>query len=465
LKAAGLYVTPDHLYFVRMRKDLFRLTILEEEAREIAYDGSGSGRPQALSDALRSLLPRSGGVQEPLYVCFSADQAICLEFFLPAVAEAELHRALDYEVERQLPLRPEEVYYDFVAAGRKGEKLKVFLFAVPKRIVDELFEVLSAFGVRPRGVETTFTALGTYFLSSEDGWEPSAVIVGGDKRGWEVVELRREKNSRGSLPELSFSRWFSQAEWSRGAARDLFQGSVRRSPRWYGWGYFADFLRSAEIESLEMNDLRSRGERRFRGGRKLAHPLSVAAAGAALRGLREAAFQVNLLPEARQERKGGRLSWLNEALAVLLLIALGVWGMSYPLRDEIRLRQLQRENRRLEPSVQALRSEEGELERIRTETALLSNLQRRRGEILQILDELSRIVPNNAYLSFFRYRDTVVELQGSAENASNLVPALERSPLLRDVGFTAPSNRGRDSRETFSLKGELEQRPGKANKP
>jgi hypothetical protein len=57
-------------------------------------------------------------------------------------------------------------------------------------------------------------------------------------------------------------------------------------------------------------------------------------------------------------------------------------------------------------------------------------------------------------------------LQGNAENASALIPVLERSPVFENVGFNAPSNRGRDNRETFSLKADLEKsKPEQAAKP
>jgi hypothetical protein len=49
-----------------------------------------------------------------------------------------------------------------------------------------------------------------------------------------------------------------------------------------------------------------------------------------------------------------------------------------------------------------------------------------------------------------------LEVQGNAENASTLIPLLEKSPLFENVAFNAPSNRGRDNRETFSLKADLE---------
>ncbi|HKY07410.1 MAG TPA: PilN domain-containing protein, partial [Candidatus Binatia bacterium] len=126
---------------------------------------------------------------------------------------------------------------------------------------------------------------------------------------------------------------------------------------------------------------------------------------------------------------------------------------------------LQSENGKLAPAVEALRREEDQLERLRKEAAFLSHLKQRRGEVLRIIDELSKTVPNSAYLSNLRYRSGVLEVQGSAENASALIPMLERSPLFENVGFNAPSNRGRDNRETFSLKADIEKTKEGAKDP
>ncbi|MBI3061490.1 MAG: PilN domain-containing protein, partial [Deltaproteobacteria bacterium] len=152
-------------------------------------------------------------------------------------------------------------------------------------------------------------------------------------------------------------------------------------------------------------------------------------------------------------------------LTILLLIGLLLWGGSYPLKDELRLRQLQKENQKLVGAVEAVRAEEEQLNRLRKEVLFLSGLKERRGEIFLVLDELSRIVPNHAYLLNLRYREGAVDLQGSADTASNLVPLLERSPIFKNVAFTAPTNRGRDNKETFSLKAELERAQDGRAKP
>ena len=159
------------------------------------------------------------------------------------------------------------------------------------------------------------------------------------------------------------------------------------------------------------------------------------------------------------------MSVINAVLLGLLLISGVAWGVSYPVKDEIWLRQLQKENQKLAPPVEALRREETELQKARKEVGFFADFDQRKGEGLRILDELSKTVPTNAYLSNLRYRSGNVEIQGSAENASALIPVLERSPLFENVGFNAPSNRGRDNRETFSLKADIEKPKEKTRKP
>jgi len=464
LKSVGLYVTPERLFLVRMRRNLLRLSVVEEEVREIALGADGTYR-QALGEAIRSLMPYLEPAKESLYICLSPHQSIGCQLFLPQVAEENLPAAVQYELERQLPFRREEVYYDFLPMGKKGDKIALFLFAVPKKSLDELLDILSAFGLKPKGVETTATALSNYLLFCTGGITGRALVLGGQNHAWEVIGLNARTNGWGQDPELAFAHWLPRADWIQGLGREIFHGCLGESPRLFGWGDTADFLLSVEGELVPLEDLPALGEEKLRGNERMAHPFFLPAVGAALRGLRESTFPVNLLPGARDEGRGRVLSWLNACLTVLLLIGLIVWGGSYPIRDEIRLRQLQRENRKLEPSVQALRREEEELHKLHKEMSFFSGFAERRGEIFLVLDELSRVLPNSAYLSNLRYRAGAVELQGSAESASNLVPLLERSPLFKNVGFNAPSNRGRDNRETFSLKAEIERPQGKLTSP
>ena len=483
LKSAGLYAMRDRLFLVRLRKDLLRLSVIEKEVSEVAMR-EDVPRRQALSDALRSLLAHFDPGRDPLYLCLSPDQTMSCQLFLPQVAEENLPQVLEYEIERYLPLRREEIYYDFLPLGRRGDKVGVLLFAVPRKILDEMLDVLSALGVRPRGVEVSATALVNYLLFCAGGVAGPAAILGSHNQGWEIIGLQGRADIWGQKAEILFSHWLPQADWVRGPGAELFHKFLSQSPRLFGWGYLQDLLLAVQGDKLQLEELLALGKKGWgaddgfdppsinsgpepvegSSAEGISHALFVPAFGTALRGLREAAFSVNLLPGASPEGPGRLFSRLNVLLAVLLLIGLIVWGGSYPLRDEIRLRRMQQEIEKFAPSVEALRQEEDRLRALTKELAFLSEVRGRRAEVLLVLDELSRVVPPTAYLSNLRYRGENVELQGSAENASNLVPLLERSPAFKNVGFNAPSNRGRDNRETFSLKAEME-RPQQKVKP
>jgi len=465
VRSVGLYLTPERLYLVRMRKSLLSLAVLEAETRAIAPAEDPAARKQALADALRSL-PRFDPAKDPLYLCLSSDQVISLEIFLPQIAGENLAQVVDYEIERQLPFRREEIYYDFLSLGVKGDKVGVLLFAVQKKIVDGIVEVLAGFGAKPRAVESSATALSNYLLFCTGGLSGPALLLGGQNHDWEMTGLNGGGNGWGREAVFAFSYRLPHSDWAQGPGRELFHSSLRDSPRFFGWGNAAEFLRSVSEESVPYEDLFELGNDKLTKREGIAADAAfIPAAGAALSGLREATFEVNLVAGGKKEKSGRALSWLNTSLAVLLLLGLLGWSGSYAVKDEMRLRQLQKENQKIAPAVEALRREETELNRLRKEIAFFTEHNRRRGVVTHLLDELSRVVPANSYVSNLRFRENTLELQGSAESASNLIPLLERSPVFENVTFNAPSSKGRDNKETFSLKAEIERMKASAPKP
>ena len=454
--STGLYITPERFYLVRMRKSMTNIAIVEAETREIPTAGDPAARNQALADALRSLV-RFDPARDPLYICLSSDQVISLEMSLPQVAGDNISQVVNYEIERYIPFRREDVYYDYVPTGAKGEKVGVLLFAAQKKLVDGVLEVLAGFGAKPRSVGASAIALANYLLYCTGGISGHALLLGGQNHDWEITALDGRDEGWRQEAVLAFSHRLPHSEWVQGPGRELFYSALRRSPRFFGWGNAGEFLKTVSEEPISYEDLTELGKQKLETLDGVAADAAfLPAVGAALQGLREATFGVNLLPGAKEQKRSRALSWLNAALAVGLGVGLLAWMFTYPIKDEMRLRRLQNENQKLNPSVEALRREETELNRLRKEIAFFSDLKYRRGLVLRILDELSRIVPTSAYVTNLRYREGTLEMQGSAENASSLIPLLERSPVFENVAFNAPSTTGRDGKQTFSIKADIE---------
>jgi general secretion pathway protein L len=478
LTSVGLYIMADRIRMVRLRKSFLTVSVLGQENREIAESDSrpalseltgwvaddvkeialraeGEARERALRQALLSLLPHINTARDQIYICLSPEQAIVQQVLLPLAAQENLQRVLDYEIERQLPFKREDVCYDYLPAGKRGEKLCVYVFALPKRTLDSMLALLHSLGIQPRGVETTVTALANYLLFTGQVNGQGAAVVAGYPDGWEMIGIEAKAKGWQPAADLLFCHRFPKAEWAHGPAKELLLECSNQVPQLFHCGD-PSTLNGAAGQLARAEDLLELSSPRLKGFESVRAADALPAVGAALHGVREGTLRANFLHHEGEADSNKRLSLLNAVLLGVLLLALIVWGASYPVKQELRLRQLESENRKLDPAVQALRREEGELEKLRKEANIITSLEQRRGEVLRVMDELSRIMPNNAYLSNLRHRAGVVEMQGSAESASALIPVLERSPVFVNVGFNAPSNRGRDNRETFSLKADIE---------
>lgn len=457
LRSVGLYLTPDRLYLARLRRDLLRFSVADVASAQLSGAAEPEARRQLLREALRSLSPHFNPARDPLYLCLSQDTAFECQVLLPMAAQENLRQVLEYELERLLPFRVEDVYFDFVPMGRRGDRLAVCLIAVPRERLDEILDALSGLGAAVVGVETVSTAIVNYLsFCSDDGRDGADVVIGQQNQAWEIIALRRNNRGWSDKTEILFSHRLPEANWVGGLGREIIGGLSQESPRFFTWGAVDDFLELVEGEAIETTALRSLGRSRLRIPDDVSDRF-LPALGASLRGLRESSLGVNLLPGVRERGEERLLSRLNGILAVLLFVVLLVWGGSFAVKDEIRLRRLQTELQRVAPSVRTLQQKEEELNKLVKQMEALSKLNENRGEVLRVLDELSRIIPNSAYVTHLRYRDGTVELRGSAINSSNLVPLLERSALFEAVGFNAPSTRrGREERETFSLTAKIE---------
>jgi general secretion pathway protein L len=78
---------------------------------------------------------------------------------------------------------------------------------------------------------------------------------------------------------------------------------------------------------------------------------------------------------------------------------------------------------------------------------------------LEILKELTNILPEDAWLTNLAFNESKVVINGFASSASNLISILDRSPLFQNVEFASPITKGMKSSERFKIKLEIETAP------
>jgi general secretion pathway protein L len=187
--------------------------------------------------------------------------------------------------------------------------------------------------------------------------------------------------------------------------------------------------------------------------------VDIASAGAAPAG-------VNLLPASRRVRITDPLRAWNWALVAVALLALagGLWQLlqnrraaADALDHEVAARAdtARRVNMQRQQLVDAV---EG--------AAFLDRARSGRPTDVEIIDELSRRLPDNTYLEKLAIEDDRLTLIGLSSEASALVPRLEGSPLWTSPALTgALQPDPRTSRDRFTLMANIATKPGAGEDP
>ncbi|MES9979540.1 MAG: PilN domain-containing protein, partial [Candidatus Thiodiazotropha sp. 6PLUC5] len=165
---------------------------------------------------------------------------------------------------------------------------------------------------------------------------------------------------------------------------------------------------------------------------------------------------VNLLPPEKREKPRKRYRLINLLLFfVLLLVLFGnlilpVWQKSI-LASSLEQQLLNSQKQANE--VSKLRDAVTEAER---ENSFLLDKKRSSRQMLEILHELTLLLPDDTWVSHFEIRDDKVHIHGQSVASAVLIPLIESSKLFRNVSFRSPVTQNKkNNTERFHISAEL----------
>jgi type IV pilus assembly protein PilM len=115
----------------------------------------------AMSAVLCQLISTSGISGQNVVVAVGGRTTFAREVILPAMNVEELREALKWDLEKYVPLAPDEYYFDFalLRTGKTDLKVKVLLVAAPKKIVNSITDLIKQVGLNPVAVDIEPLAL------------------------------------------------------------------------------------------------------------------------------------------------------------------------------------------------------------------------------------------------------------------------------------------------------------------
>ncbi len=166
---------------------------------------------------------------------------------------------------------------------------------------------------------------------------------------------------------------------------------------------------------------------------------------------------VNLLPGSMRPRRRFSAPRLNTVLAAVSVALLIIALVLPPAVHKQRLDQLEQEVAAARSDAQGGLELRQQVERITKTSEFLTQKKLSGVLVLQILEEVSRILPDNTWLTRFDVNSSEIQLHGQSGSAAALIELLESSPLFRDARFRSPVVQVRQTDlEQFHLSVQLE---------
>jgi general secretion pathway protein L len=156
----------------------------------------------------------------------------------------------------------------------------------------------------------------------------------------------------------------------------------------------------------------------------------------------------------RQKKKKSKKKMLAAALAVCMLGLIVTYFVNNRRQMDLRYNVLNQQLQELKLQVQSIEGLQSDAERIKKFSGAIGKIKKTDISKIKLLEELTSIIPEDSWLTEFRYKvnERKVKLSGYAVSASKLIPILEESNMFEKVKFTSPitTEKGRD-RERFRL--------------
>ncbi|MFH1025867.1 MAG: PilN domain-containing protein [Nitrospirota bacterium] len=424
--------------------------------REYSFEGRYP-QPEVFASSLSLAINDLGATNADVTLSIPKAWTIISTTEFPVTVKENLSDVIAYELDRITPFNAGNAFYDFRVLKEKDEKLSILVVAVKADVIQPYIDALREKGISVSrvtanisGIETLCRFIGmkrdiVFLELRKDGYEGalfldteiSNVLSGNfstdDERSHvdvvvkEVTPLMDTIKSSGKEPHIMVHL----RETSPGL-KELLKAQVQQP---------VSFLNETDI--------------------KLKQPASekgipYAALGGALESLWPKANGLNLLTKGLHETAKAP----KFLTAILLLIILGLWivYLVAPLQiEEKRLQEIDRQIMSRKEEVKKVETLKKEIEALEGEIATINNFKENRRMSLDILKELTAILPKIVWLSRVRVSETNVDLEGYASSATGLLSKLEASSFFKKVEFSSPTFRDtRMNADRFNIKMEIE---------
>lgn len=433
----------DSWRLVRLRGSLAR----RAKSEYMDFTGEPSGR----ASSILSYISENGLTDAKLAVVLPRELSFSRVLSIPAPNASVLDRIISFEIEKHLPFAPSEAYYGYQVIERKGPAYTVLIGAAAKNKVDDIIESLLSAGLKPSMLFFWHGAV----INSLD-----RIGRSGKEKLIALIGVEREKTTidffQGLLPVYSKSIVFG--DFGSETAQ-IIRFELYRAATILGLDFKAlKIIFTAHVavkfalclpEGMGENNILKLDKDLEAGG--------LAAYGGAMAVMGSAICRINML---KAENKGLAQYKTSVVLVMSALLLFVLTGASYVASDMLTLKRLDRSIEDLKIQKNHAMKNSGLVLSAGQNIKKLEAISSSPSLVLDILKDLTTILPEDSWLTYLDCRDGLVIIEGISGDAPALLIKLENSMLMSDFEFVSPVVAVSGGREKFRIKSSIRPKEG-----
>jgi len=452
-KSVGVEISSNHLAIAYLKATPFNTKICAQAGYDLDATSRFGEKMDTISTMVKDFLDQHRIGDACIWIGLPAELVIQRVIRLPSAAKENLAKALEYELPKYIPLAPEDVYfcYQILDEDRDERQLTILVAAVKKKDLAPLIELRNDLGAGICGLESTATAgiNGLKWASNSIAEKAYALAYAADDAVHlsyfedDQLQFIRSLDSNDDLMHRS-EQIFQEFGYT-GKISSESEASSGLNVYCHGPDATEDMLQVLnELPNLEFSLLDL-------GQSPLEESNSIACTGLALKSLQPVSVDLNLLPEQFRKKPSVIGRYATLALVVLALITGLAWAGSLFIHPRITDMRVARELNELADEIKAVGQAQSEITALQERIDYLNNLEKDRIHALEVLKEITEVLPATAWLNGLSVADNKVEIQGYADYSTRLIPQLEDSPRFANAKFISTITKNRDGKEVFKI--------------
>ena len=417
------------------------------DARNYPFKGSPARekeKREGLITGLEDFFGQNGTNWDEIIVILTRKSVLYRQVWFPLTVKENLSSAIEFEIEKLSPFKKEEVLYDYKVAKETpdGSKICILLNLIKRKDYEDIIGIFREFAIKPTAIIASPAVWeGVDWLFSKNSNTDTFLMI---KEGEDLI--LNTYSSKGLEDSVLYDK---PAQFPEGVA-EISKGKDDVTSVFL-WG---DGLEEYEVRLQEegvktFKIIPSQIYDCFRYKDTEIYNETFIPALCASEVMEKPPDLLNLIPIKDRPRKGRHIYYTFWVLLVLVFLSLFLLSAIPFLKRAATIDHLEKEINSLSVNVDDILKKKEEIER---RTLRLNEVKKIRDiNPLDVVKELTLLLPEHTWLSYFRQKGGKIELRGISESATSLISLLESSPLFTDVSFSSPVVKNKEGTETFRL--------------